>query len=102
MGESADTIFPGYAILMMGWMGVFVGQFGWFLNLLLWPALVLAASRSSVRQSRKLGLAALMMVLVADALFWRDMYGDDGATPIPVFGTGYYLWFAVMVASGAC
>jgi hypothetical protein len=98
MGAAKDNVFPGWGILMMGWLGVLVLQFGWFANPVFVAALVLLAT-----SKRRTGWATLVSVLlaclIADALTWHEMYGDNGSVPIQAFGAGYYLWLATMIGA---
>ena len=57
MGPHPDNAFPGWSILMIGWMGVLVAQFGWLANLVL--PLALAAGAGLVRRPYlKIAIAA--------------------------------------------
>jgi hypothetical protein len=95
-------------ILLTGWMGILVGQFGWFANVAFVAALIIVAMpmRSVMGQERNKiwGWIALVLLIAfgADAALWHEMYGDNGSTRILSFGVGYYLWFAAMFgATGA-
>ena len=81
---------------MMGWLGVFVFQFGWFANVLIIPAIVLLLlRRPGGLLSRLIGGGIALLLL--NALFWREMHYDNGTRPIENYHIGYYLWF---LASG--
>ncbi len=43
IGQNGIHTWTGTDILMMGWMGPLMGQFGWFANLILPCALIYAA-----------------------------------------------------------
>lgn len=99
MGPSSDNIFPGWFILIMGWLGLLVGQLGWFANIAFLASLgILAFSRTRTLWGSALSL--VLTALAADGLLWHEMYGDNGSAPIQAFGAGYYLWFAAMVGAG--
>ncbi len=83
---------------MMGWMGLFVLQFGWFANLAFLSAQSLLASCTR-RTAWATVTSAALLVLTADALAWHEMYGDSGTAPIKAFGAGYYVWLFVMVGT---
>ena len=77
---------------MIGWLGLFMFQFGWLANLLIIPAIVLLLLRKPGRLLPRLiggGLALLLL----NALFWREMHYDNGSRPIETYHLGYYLWF---------
>ena len=100
MGPLPDNVFPGWSILMVGWLGVFVLQFGWFANLVFVACCTLIGfgiGGPRTRFALSIGLSALAI----NALFWREMYGDNGSAPILSFGLGYYLWFIAMFGAAA-
>ncbi len=100
MGRHIDDIYRGWSILMIGWMGAFVLQFGWFANL----AFLLAVGMLAFSRKRTLWASVLTFPLVAatvDALFWHEIDGDNGPAQIQSFGVGYYLWFAAMIGAAA-
>lgn len=87
-----DSAYPGYMILMLGWLGVFIFQFGWFANLLIPPALVLLLLERSSRLLPRL-IGGGLLVFSLNALFWHEMYYDNGSSPIEVYHPGYFMWF---------
>ncbi len=100
MGPLDDNVFPGWAILFIGWMGPLVGQFGWVANLVL-PVVIILSIIRNPPIAVSFVVAAFQAILIVNALFWRKMYGDDGAGQIVSFGLGYYIWFCAMVGSTA-
>ncbi|MCC2976509.1 hypothetical protein LK533_07455 [Sphingomonas sp. PL-96] len=104
-GPDPAKHFPGWSILILGVLGFTVGKFGWFANLIIVPAwlwiLVRPASQAGRQHSMRRGVAAMLTLLGVDALFWRDMYGDNGAIPIEAFGAGYYLWLISVFGTAA-
>ncbi|MBI2262123.1 MAG: hypothetical protein HYU62_10730 [Caulobacterales bacterium] len=100
VGPDPDNVFPGWLILAMGWMGVTVGQYGWFANVTLPFILLMSAMKGSPIVIRFIMIAA-QLSLTLHALSWDTMYGDNGSGPIGGFGPGYYLWFVVMIGSAA-
>ncbi|WP_454714543.1 hypothetical protein [Caulobacter segnis] len=86
----------GWVILLVGWLGALVGQFGWFANLGFLASFGLSLGK---RDPSGLDLTASVLTLAAaiDALFWRRLYGDNGSVPIEAFGAGYYVWFVAIV-----
>lgn len=100
MGPAKQNVFPGWGILMIGWLGVLVFQFGWYANLAFLASIGLLLS-SKRRTAWVLTAPAALMILTADALTWREMYGDNGSGPIQSFAAGYYVWIAVMIGTAA-
>ena len=89
---------PGWLLLLMGPLGPFVGEFGWFANCLM---LLAAATTGRNVLMRALGLAfalaAVALVIVTPFSF--TSFRVDGGVPDIVcrFGPGYYLWLACSV-----
>lgn len=98
MGPDPDNVFPGWLILLMGWMGPFAGHFGWFANLVFPAVVVLPLIRPTPVIANSIALA-VQIPLAINALFWDRMYGDNGSGPIESFGLGYYLWFTAIFGS---
>lgn len=97
-GSNPGDQLSGWMVLIIGWLGVMVLQVGWFANLAFLASLpVLASSRKFGWLSKALTLVLILTTI--DALFWREMYYDNGSEPIRTFGSGYYLWFAAMVGA---
>jgi hypothetical protein len=101
MGKSHDNVFPGWSILMMGWLGVSIAQFGWFANIAFLFGFAILLIPKHIRLL-DLAVSTIIIALCVDALLWREMCGDSGCVRVPMFGVGYYLWFFAMAGvSGA-
>ena len=97
-GNGPDPM-NGFNILMIGWMGVFVGQFAWFAN----PFILLSGIVFLFRQ----WLASILVILVGLAislntftLFGQEIPADEANVnklSLVSLGPGYYLWIASMV-----
>ena len=100
MGSGANEVWPGFAVLIVGPLGVLVTQFAWFANLLFVAAVILMfVTRPSLTLS--LVLAVPLAVLALDALRWDRIHGDNGYAMILSYGPGYFLWLGVVVATAA-
>lgn len=94
-----DDAYPGYMILMIGWLGVFILQFGWFANVLILPAIVLLLIKRSGRRRLHL-MGGSLLALSLNALFWSEMHYDNGSRPIEIYHSGYFMWFsATLIAA---
>jgi hypothetical protein len=92
--------FDGFAVGAIGPMGMAIGQFGWFANLLLpiqwrrsWPLPYTRSARID------LVLGGILMLLAIDTCFWNDIPTDAGSDPIIQFGSGYFLWMASLIGT---
>jgi hypothetical protein len=59
----------GLTILMMGWFGIYIGQFGWFANLLFGSALIGVCSNESASFKTALLVGGTMLALVVNTVF---------------------------------
>ena len=97
-GNGPDPM-NGLNILLLGWMGVFIGQFAWFAN----PFIALSALILLFRQ----WLAAIIAILIGlaislntFALFGQEIPADEANVnklTLVSLGPGYYLWVASML-----
>ena len=81
----------GWFFLLMGPLGVFAGQFGWFAN----PSMLL--SILPLRKSLKSVFAILAMVLAATSLTLTYIPNDIEGNMVCGFKPGLYLWLACPV-----
>jgi hypothetical protein len=101
MGPNPDHAYTGIIVLMLGWAGVFDGQFGWLANLTLPGVAVLSLIKRAPVGLRAF-VAAVQIGLAINALFWNWVADEGGVRPpIDGFGPGYYLWLGVMFGSAA-
>lgn len=97
-GSGPNDVWPGFAVLIIGPLGVLVMQFAWFANLLLVPAIIFLVMK---RPPRVLGIifSALLVLLALDALTWDRIHGDNAEAMILHYGAGYYLWLGVVLGA---
>ena len=96
-GHGPGAIGPGWSLLLIGWLGIFNGQFGWFANL---PFLLSMPAAIGRRQPPTLLFlfASLAIALPAiQTLGWTDVQTDSGRFPVAI-GPGYYLWLVALLA----
>lgn len=91
---------PGWECLMLGWMGMLVGQFAWLANVPLFIAALLTLVRkhtaAAVLASLAVGLAQLTWTL-----YLAPLPGDEGGVTTLVFQyphVGFFLWIASMMS----
>ena len=99
-GSGPDDVWPGFAVLIIGPLGVLVMQFAWFANLLLVPALIFLIQK---RPPRVLGIvfSVLLVLLALNALTWDRIHGDNAEAMSLHYGAGYYLWLGVVLGTAA-
>lgn len=100
-GSQSGEVWPGFAVLIIGPLGVLVMQFAWFANVLFVVALVLMLLRQPPSVTLSLVVAVPLGLLALDALRWDRIEGDNGHAMILSYGAGYYLWLGVMLAAAA-
>jgi hypothetical protein len=89
---NSGTAVSGGEILLYGWLGILVGTFGWYANLLFVPGLILFVV-GEYRVSRWIALAALF--IASSSLLIRQLptgSTSGASTPIASFGPGVYAW----------
>jgi hypothetical protein len=91
----------GAMVLIMGFAGVIILQFGWFANVWVIAIWIALAQRRAPHLRTVLELTGVMALLLVNATFWDGAMPDDAGSGLRVtrFGIGYYLWFAVMIGS---
>jgi hypothetical protein len=92
----------GYQVLLMGWMGLFLGQIGWYANLLWLLSLLLAFFR---RWLLTLIMTVLTVLVASDAFSFvgAKVPLDEGNVNSMIFNyyhVGFYLWLASLAAVG--
>ena len=85
---------------MIGWLGIFAFQFGWFANILLIIGIALLLAKECRGRPSRL-VAGGLLVLSMNALFWGEMYYSNETRPIETYYLGYYFWFLANVIA-AC
>jgi hypothetical protein len=100
-GEAQGELWYGWTVLVLGWLGFFLGQFAWAANLLFAAALVLLV-RGRPPLVWGLMIGVLTSLLAAHALSWTTIYQTGGGTAsVLAYWSGYYLWVLVTFAGGA-
>ena len=90
----------GYHIAAIGWAGPLIGQFGWYANLVMIPALgvlALGDPREDFDAISKLGL--VLFLLWVNTLFWSELRYDARHYEIMARGPGFYSWMAALLAT---
>ncbi|WP_141395784.1 hypothetical protein [Sphingomonas spermidinifaciens] len=104
IGGTAATMsngkpFAGFAILILGWTEVPLGQPAWLANLFLLAAWLLIA-RTRVTRPRLLTILGIaLMACAIAALFWRTIPDTTGPKAIVTYHAGYYLWMAAVIGT---
>lgn len=100
--SNGDDPMIGFNLLLIGWMAVFYGQFGWFANPLLALALLLFLFK---RWLLTLILVILTLAVAANTLtlYGQTLPADEAGVnkmELVSLGVGFYLWIASMVIIG--
>src|SRR5262249_33628901 len=94
-------VLHGYEILPMGVLGVFLGIFAWFANLLMLAAVLLSAVGKPLA-AMILSLAAILVGLQSYGLdavpFNEASMAADNLNVVDRLGLGFYLWKASLLA----
>ena len=97
--ERPVTPEPGLGLLILGWLGILGMQFAWFANILFLIFVPWAARARQVPPVLFYVAGFMTALLGLSALSWTEVITDTGKRFV-VVGPGYYLWIAVMVATG--
>lgn len=100
-GPAEGETWSGWTVLLLGWIGLLVGQFAWLANFLFAAALILLfRSRPPLVWGLMIGL--LTSLLAVQALTWTQIIETRGSmVEVMGYGPGYYLWIAVTFLGGA-
>jgi hypothetical protein len=100
--DPENPVYFGFHVLIIGWLGTFIGQFGWFANLfLIVPVFLLLIRRwvgAFVGAMLSLGIALLSLML-----FHQNVPANEGGTreiQLQHLRIGFYVWLASMVSLG--
>jgi hypothetical protein len=93
------NVMQGFQILLMGWMGVFVGQLAWFANPLFALGLLLLSLR---RRTAALVCGTGAMLAAGDTfvLFSQQLPANEGGVGkliLQHLRAGFYFWAAALV-----
>lgn len=96
-----QTVYRGYEVLAVGWLGIFSSDFAWYANLLALVALILALMGRAPKTATLLSVGGVLFGL--DAFRFTGMPSlDVPGQPLDHFGSGYYVWevsLAVLLAA---
>jgi hypothetical protein len=98
-----DSVWPGFALLLMGWLGFFIFQFGWTANLPYALGLLFLLLRKPLLAFLAFGLAVclslntLLMFSQTIPANESTMEGD----PLYALLPGFYVWLAAMLVGTA-
>lgn len=90
----------GYHIAAFGWAGPLIGQFGWYANFVMIPAigeLALGGPRDDTGKISGMGL--VLFLFWVNTLFWSELEFDSGRQEILARGSGYYSWMAALLVT---
>lgn len=104
--ENGIETWPGFQILIIGWMGMLIGQFAWFAN----PFLLGAALSLFLKRRRACVICAGLALLISlhtFALFGTTVPADEGGVGklfLQRVREGTWLWLAsiVVMLVGGC
>ena len=94
--QKSDPVWPGWQILLMGWLGVLVGQFAWLANPLWLGGLIFFALRKWTVALILSGLAILPTFNTL-TMFVTELPADEGGMNtfhLVRLRIGFYLWLA--------
>lgn len=94
----------GLLILLLGWLGVGVGQVAWFANVGFWTSFFLLRKDRQVSRNLGFAVAAATTGLGLSAFLWNASVDEENAADIVLihYGPGFYCWLlAVLLISGA-
>ena len=99
-GNEQGELWYGWAVLLLGWLGFFLGEFAWAANFLFAAALILLVrGRPPLVWGMMIGV--LTSMLAADALTWNQVYQTGGGVaPVLAYWSGYYLWVLATFTAG--
>lgn len=92
----AKDSMPGFVALLIGWLGLFVGQFAWFANLF-WGLGLLLLLLGRPKGAIVVIAVGLLIGLHTFALIGEELPGDEGGvtrTIVSSAGPGTYLWLS--------
>lgn len=96
VSQKSDPVWLGLQILVMGWLGILVGQFAWLANPLWLAGLLFFAFRKWMAALILSGLA-LVFALNTFTMFVTELPADEGGMNtfhLVRLRIGFYLWLA--------
>jgi hypothetical protein len=96
---SSLDVMQGFQILLMGWMGLFVGQLAWLANLFFALALLLLILGRSTG-ALVFGAVSVLMACDTFVLFSQQLPANEGGVgklALQHLRAGFYFWSAALV-----
>lgn len=93
-------LWPGWALLLMGWLGFFILQFGWLANFPYFLGLLLMLLRKPLAAAICFMLA-LFVAMNTFLLFFQEIpYNENTMEGAPLHAVlaGFWFWLAAMAA----
>ena len=89
-------IMKGYEVLLLGWQGIFVGNFAWIANVLLLASALLLLTSHARAASICAGIALVVALQTLMLLGARVIADEGGVTHMAMsrLYVGFYLWIA--------
>ncbi len=101
-GQGSNTGVPGWIIAGFGWLGVLQNQWGWFGNFGILVAIVFLLIGRRIPLAVALIFAIPTALCEINAMMWKRLPNENqGLIGIQAFGSGYWLWLAIMTVSVA-
>jgi hypothetical protein len=100
--DADDPIYFGFRIVVIGWLGAFIGQFAWFANLFLLVSIFLLLFRWWISTFVS-SVLALLMALQTFLLFSQKVPANEAATryiELQSLKIGFYFWLASLLCIG--
>jgi len=99
---TSDETWVGYMVLLLGWLGPFIGQFAWYANPLLFVSMITFVVRQWVAT---IVLIALTLLMAANTflLFFQEVPADEAGVNMLTLQNlhiGFYLWIASILTIG--
>ena len=97
-----DTVWFGFRVLVIGWLGLLIGQFGWLANFPFLIGMILLLCRRWVG-ALLCAVLALLLALNTFLLYRQNIPVDEAATRyqnLDHLSYGFYLWLLSILALG--
>ncbi|MEN3110890.1 hypothetical protein ACFONG_03435 [Uliginosibacterium paludis] len=95
--SSGNDLWPGFLVLILGWIGVFQGVFAWLSNPL-WAIGMLFYAKKRFSRAFQFFVAAFLFALSVYFLKKIAINEGGGEGAIYSMGLGYYTWLASIIS----
>ena len=94
--------YPGWNVLLLGWIAIPTGQIGWFGNVLLLIGFGICGRESPTGSALLTALSVGLIACLISAAVWQ-FDRIHGTAPFYLIGqgAGYYLWLGAVAGMGA-